>query len=165
MECRVTHSASLLSIGAHRAPRSLLWASAHSLYLWRCKQQTAFVIPSERLQVSSVFESVCVCVCTCLYLHWSLLCKNELHWSGSLLSLAMVSKVTSTCLNCGRSYKCMKAHGTKVCLERCGRILPYRRSYLRVGLPTLLHQLCKTCWTAGGDGQPLETQQREEQRR
>lgn len=73
---------------------------------------------SETLQVYSVFAS-CVCVCARLYLHWSLLCKKELHWSGSLLSLAMVSKVTSTCLNCGRSYKCMNAHEARVFL-RCG---------------------------------------------
>lgn len=42
-------------------------------------------------------------VCVRVYLHWSLLCRKELHWSGSLLSFAIASKVTSTCLNCGRS--------------------------------------------------------------
>lgn len=31
-------------------------------------------------------------------------------------------------------------------------------AYLWVCLPTFPHQLCKTCWTAGGDGQPLDTQ-------
>lgn len=28
---------------------------------------------------------------------------------------------------------------------------------LWVGLPTFPHQLCKTSWAAGGDGQPLNT--------
>lgn len=89
-------------------------------YLQPCKPQTAFVIPSlKHCRYTQYLPSVCVCLCacTCLYLHWSLLCKKELHWSGSLLSLAMVSKVTSICLNCGRSYKCMDAHESRECFR------------------------------------------------
>lgn len=35
------------------------------------------------------------------YLHSALLCKNELHWSGSLLSFDMDSKFEIICLNDG----------------------------------------------------------------
>lgn len=33
-----------------------------------------------------------------------------------------------------------------------------RFAYFWVCLPTFPHELCKACWTAGGDGQPLDVQ-------
>lgn len=162
-------------------------------YLEYSKPQTAFVIltrdqdiyntlrklnkiPQSQTQcrytlcfLLDVYKTVYVCV----YLHWSLLCRKELHWSGSLLSLAMVSRVASTCLNCGRSCRYMHAHGIKLpAVFNVFRSLQVRHkkhftrsiivslvhlAYLWVCLPTFPHQLCKTCWTAGGDGQPLDT--------